>query len=72
MNYADIQEKVQFIEEVMIAIENAGYSNPGYYVSDDHGIPYIFDRNGNPRQSVAGDSPTAMIVDLAHVIEEDR
>ena len=68
----DLEEKQIFFNSIIEAIIASGYSDPGYYVDDHHGIPYIFDSYDNPRQSIAGDSPTAIIIDFAKVLEEDR
>lgn len=71
-NDDDFIEKHDFVEAIMIAVEEAGYANPGYYVDLHYGDPTIFDESANPRRSIACDSPTAIICDLAKVIEEDR
>lgn len=71
-DYDDLREKQEFVETVMSAVMIAGYPDPGYYVDEYNGQPCIYDSTGTPRQSLSGDSPTAVIVDLAEVIKADR
>lgn len=68
----DIIEKQTFFQAIIDAIVDAGYCDPGYYVEEYHGEPVIFDAAGTPRQSLACDSPTAIICDFARVLEEDN
>ena len=60
------EEKQVFIARIMEAIEELGYPSPGFYVDDND---LLCNRDGHALISVAGDSPTAMIKDLAKAIE---
>lgn len=65
----DLYEKAEFFNAVMAAIVDAGYPDPGYYVDECDGQPFIFDPNNNPVCSIAGDSPIAILSDFVKVYQ---
>lgn len=72
MDYDDLLEKSEFFAAVMDAVMEAGYSDPGYYVEEYCGTPYIFGPDGQPRRSIGGDSPIGILRDFVKVLDDDN
>ena len=67
----DFETKKYVVKRICELVEETQGYDPGYYVDDHHGEPWIFDKNDNPRGTVACDSPLAVIVDLGKIIRDD-
>lgn len=72
MDYEDFAVKEEFFATVMDAIVDAGYPDPGYYVGEYCGQPYIMGADDQPRRSVAGDSPVGILRDFVKVLDDDN